>query len=287
MALINDDNTSMKKLESKITIDQRAFLDKLGTIAQTYLPEKMSLVEANRRNLLNVFPYLFLTKYLRTYEALLLLIDKQYTEDGDILLRSLFEIWVKVLRISDYPNESSLLTMIQFLRCHNRGFKYLKNNSNSQSSLAFDYQKEDVISDQKIRYYIDELKKVNQEVGEKIEADYQSNPHGDMWWPSKRTYDLLKENNCNTTWFYEYGYKNPSNIVHSNAGVLLPLYCNRIDENIVPRITPDGNHIDAIGMVASGMLIDVLDVIDRLYQLSREKEMALIKEEYAEIFELA
>jgi hypothetical protein len=162
----------------------------------------------------------------------------------------------------------------------------MKNNSNSQSSLAFDYQKEDVISDQKIRYYIDELKKVNQEVGEKIEADYKSNPHGDIWWPGKKLYDLLRENNIGSLWLWEPVYKRSSNIVHSNAGIFSPSYGDIADKDIVPRITPDGSQIDAIGIVASGMLIDVLDAIDRLCQLSRGKEIALIKKEYAEIFKL-
>jgi len=276
----------MKEFQTENTTVQRQFLDKVESIAKTYLPAKISLAEANQQNFLNVFSYLFLTKYLRTYEALLLLIDKQYAEDAAILLRSLFEIWVKVLRTSKYPNESSRLNMIQFLRCDNRGLNYLKKNSNSQSSSAFDYQKEDVINDQKIRYYIDELKKVNQEVGEKTDVDYKSTPHGDVWWPGKKLYDLLKENNSNTTWLYEYAYKNSSNIVHSNAGILLPLYCDNVGEDIVPRNAPDGSHIDAIGIVASGMLIDILDAINRLYQLSREKEIALINKEYAEIIKL-
>lgn len=288
MTLRSDDNASMEKIELKIKADQRLFLDKLETIAQMYLLQKISIVEANQQKFLNVFPYLFLTKYLRTYKALLLLIDKQYAEDATILLLSLFEIWVKILRVSDYPNESSLLTMIQYLRCDNRGFNYLKKNGNSQPSLTFDYQKEDFRSDQIIRYYIDELKEVSPQVGVSIEENYSSsNLNDDTWWPCKNIYDLLKENNSNTTWFYEYAYKNPSNIVHSNAGILLPLYCDKVDEDIIPRITPDGNHINVIGIVASGMLIDLLNAINHLYQLSREKEIAVIKKEYSEIFKLA
>ncbi len=259
----------------EITNVQYDFLKKVSSIAQTYLPEKISLEEANREQYKNVFPYAFLTKYIRTYNALLLLIHEGYSEDSAVLLRSLFEIRVKLFRISNYQQETTFLNVIQYLRSDNQGIDHLRKEKNDYSSK--DYLKDEIQNEQSIRYYIDELKKISITIGEELEKEYKSNANNSTWWPQKTIYQLLKDT-PNELWLYEPIYKQASNILHSNTGILLPLYFTKADDYIFPLLTSDDNKV-VFAFVASGMLIELLGIINSMYMLARDSEIVAIGKE--------
>src|SRR5712672_1295721 len=102
--------------EKVINVEQKLFLSKLAKEAESFLPTELSLVDFSDKNLLKLVYAFLLTKYLRTFNAILVLIDKGFGEDANMLSRSLFEIWVKAIYADHHSEEAAYLFRMQFGR---------------------------------------------------------------------------------------------------------------------------------------------------------------------------
>lgn len=268
---------------SPLSREQRTFLTKLKLVAGSYLPNRIILAESQGEDFVYALRYLLLTKYLRTFQAFLLIVDNNFGEDAAILLRSLFEIWVKILHIAKYPKESSLLYLIQMGRQRVGTVVEWRKDRKGRLPDDYDYMKEEMGDREFIRALIDKLKEISHSIGDEKEVDLWTNELSTAVWPNKSLFDLLHEANPNVETLYGSVYRYASAMIHSNAGILY-LYHDSTNGDIIPKIESNGKFILEMSYGSAGMLLDILNSVNEVYKMNRSEEINELTEEFHKFF---
>lgn len=259
---------------------QKEFTLELLKTAENLLPEKNFYEELEKENILHLFKVFFLIKYIRTSQAMILLLEKEFEEDAFILSRSLFEIWIKILHMDKYANESKHLYYIQMLRYGLKlvdVIRYLRNGILSDDVV--DYMVGEIKNEQEIFAELEKLEKISPQQAQKIKEEFKEKKTKGTLWHGKSTSDMFLEVNKELDIQYKTNYSFSSDLLHSNIGTVIKYYQGFIDETLKMNSSEYN-----IYLVISGMLISLLESINKSLELKKEKELENLSTNYFMIF---
>jgi hypothetical protein len=234
-----------------ISDQQRKLLDQVYSLAISVLPSKVDWSDQNQENFIAIVNTFFLTKYLRTYKAMTLLMDNNYGEDVAILSRSLFEILIKVLHLHLFPSPDLYLHKIQFGRSMLNDTKRFMKIHGSPLPDNFDYGKRDAGVFEEIKTLIAELETIDAPLAQKVRNNKFD------FWPQKSLRQMLKEIKSIPADIYTL-YEIFSDLLHSNVGT----FNNYIDPITGDTTTnPSGVFTRSAGYTAAAGLIEILRIM--------------------------
>lgn len=232
----------------------------------------------------------FLAKYIRTFKAMLTLINQSFGEDAVILDRSLCEIWIKVLHSGDFKEIDNWLYLRQ------KGIHRLKALGNWRRSAGgklpndYDYMKDESFDEDRIKIVIERIEKLNEHLGRRCWSDFAEKSwlkivkNKNQFWPGKHLLDLLTDVKGDVEWVYGLGYAIPSDILHSNPGIL-EMYLGTENSTVVAKAKTDSDFAyDVFAGFAAGWLIDILYSLSESWSLGRQEEIKLLTGEWSKIF---
>jgi hypothetical protein len=267
-------NTEIRKLNKA----QKLFLRNLRLEVRNNLPKSLALDVTKTESVLQFFHILFLVKYLRTFDALMLLVNHNYGEDAAILQRSLWEIWIKILYAEKFPQETALLYLIQRSRGVLKHTKIYRNVHNAPLPQVLDWTLEEHCAHDDSLKYIEELEKIDMHLAKNIKENNR-----EQFCPGKSCKEMLKDLDSVNIWFHGVTYSFPSDFVHSNVSILTN-YMNLKDDNIPPRVRPNGQCAYEMAFTTSGMLVNILNSMHKNQGFMNKEDVEKIYKEFKETF---
>jgi hypothetical protein len=275
---------------NNLNSEQCSFLEELMKKAEHFLPEHLKQAEARNEDFIKAVQVFFLTKYIRTFKAMLMLIDHSFGEDAAILERSLCEIWIKYLHSEDFKEIDTWLYLRQ------KGIHRLKALGNWRQAAGgklpndYAYMKDEDADEQRIMMVIERIEKLNSDVGRRCRDDFAENSwlrivrNKNQFWPGKHLLDLLTDVKGNLEWVYGLGYAIPSDILHSNPGIL-EMYLGTETSTVIPKAETDSDfRYDVFAGFAAGWLIDILHSFNNSWCLDRQQDVESLKGEWSRVF---
>jgi hypothetical protein len=275
---------------NNLSAEQSSFLEGLMRKSEDLLPKHLKQAEARNENFVKAVQLFFLTKYIRTFKAMLMLIDHSFGEDAAILARSLCEIWIKFLHSADFKEIDAWLYLRQ------KGIHRLKALGNWRQSAGgklpndYAYMKDEFTDEQRMMMVMEKIEELNEDLGRRCKDDFGQNSwlrivkNKNQFWPGKHLLDLLTDVKGNVEWVYGLGYAIPSDILHSNPGIL-EMYLGTEDSTVIAEAKTDsGFAYDVFAGFAAGWLIDILYCLSEPWSLGRQEEIKLLKGDWLEVF---
>jgi hypothetical protein len=275
---------------NNLNAEQSSVLEKLMRKSEDLLPKDLKQAEARNENFVKAVQLFFLTKYIRTFKAMLILIDQSFGEDAAILGRSLCEIWIKFLHSADFKEIDTWLYLRQ------KGIHRLKALGNWRRSAGgklpndYAYMKDEFTDEQRMMMVIEKIEELNKDLGQRCRDDFAENSwlrivkNKNQFWPGKHLLDLLTDVKGNLEGVYGVGYVIPSDILHSNPGIL-EMYLGTENSNVVAKAKTDSDFAyDVFAGFAAGWLIDILYSLSESWSLGRQEEIKLLAGEWSRVF---
>lgn len=262
---------------SEITEVQKSSIYKLISRSESFLPDRIEINSSSNDNLVKVIYTYFLSKYLRTFRAIMLLMESSYGEDAMMLSRSLWEIWIRMLYTEENEKLAVLLFKVEFGRSMLKDVKRYRAVHGSPLPEDFIYIDQETFSDEKIKETIEEIKVLSPELAMKLlESGYE-------FWPGKSPRKMLEEIDKEQAWFYDMGYSLPSDLLHANIGGISN-YIKIDGYTGIPQLTPNGNFSLSTANAAIGMLLQVLQMINTRFKLKKDQEIIELQNGLTVIF---
>jgi hypothetical protein len=260
----------------KINKDQKSFLYQLIKTTENSIPREVNLIPGDENNFIEVVYCYFLTKYLSTSKAIMLLIESNYGEDAFMLLRSLWEIWIKIRFSERYEKISFLLFKVEFGRSMQKDVNRFRavHGAHLPDNIYID---QETGTEENIKRTIEEIKLISPDIATELLN------HKDKFLPGKTLYTMLKDIDNELIWFYQVAYSQPSDFLHANFGAIN----HYIDFEYFkgsPRVNPNGNFSVGTAYATAGMLLQILKIINNRLRLIGEEEIVKLEQRHQEVF---
>lgn len=228
----------------------------------TDLSHKTTAIHGKARNevLYKGLVLYFFAKGWKTYQSIYLLCSKRFAEDAGILTRSLFEMTVNLLYISQRPSDRSKLFCeygyVQKIRLHE-----------TLTKSADDEWCKRILASKSPSQLEAELKECN-----RVKRNYPK-PTG---WSGESIKKMAKE--VGMSWHYDYIYLLLSGLAHTNPGAVRNYLSFDHEGTLVLQDSPQ-EEIDRIWRTTCIYFLLILDKMNDVFALGFEERIRTISEE--------